>query len=447
MKLLILGGGIAGCVASAHAVRSGISEVTILEREKHLGGLHQDVVINNTHFDTGNFVFWPDHKVFELFPGLTKHMIPIEKFYFRSLSDKGNLDFYPPTVQGYIKDWGIASFLTESVDLILSRIKHQLIGDKFKSVDDELRYYMGNFYEKMGLCNYVRRLYGMNPSEVSTEFFTIRLQFIKEQLSIIQAFKKLIMFNFSAIGRYNNVTNLYTRPINGFSSVYSYIERKLHEQSVNIQFGSDIDKIILGEKKVIMKDDTVHSYDYLLSSIPLHILCKLSKILLPLRLNFKPLYSLFYEFDTQSIPDCHVLFNFTEKGFWKRITFHSSYYGNSNNKGYFVVESMSDKFESCAETVTLLDKDFKDTFEGTTYISLVESAKLVGSKVVPNAYPIYTKDFDVSIIHNIKKILASQSVYLVGRQGEFNYIASSDVAKNSIKVVDEILTDYGIEIE
>jgi protoporphyrinogen oxidase len=224
--------------------------------------------------------------------------------------------------------------------------------------------------------------------------------------------------------------------------MYSYIEDELKSLDVNIKFGSNVEKIILDEKKLIMDDGTVHTYDCLLSSIPLSVFCKLSNTQLPLRLKFKPLYSLFYELDSEPIPDCHVLFNFTQRGFWKRITFHSSYYGVSNNKSYFVLESMPDDIHlNDPNIVDILDQDFRRTFDDTAYTKQMRNASLIGSKMIPNAYPIYTKDFDPSVIDAIKQDLALHSAYIVGRQGEFDYVSSSDVANSSIKAIDKILSD------
>ncbi len=442
MKLLILGGGVAGSVAASYAVKRGINQVLVLEREETLGGLHQDVVFDDLHFDIGAFFFWPYHKILATFPGLKEYMVLIQETNFLSLSEKGNLDFYPPTAKGYIRDWGIGSFVTDAAGLVTSRIKHQVFPTKFQSVDDEMKYFMGRFYEKMGLRKYIARLYGIEPSEISTEFSTKRLQFLKERLSNKQILQKLSMLKLSDLNRYATVETSYARPVDGFSRMYGYIEQELRNQNVDLQFNAKIDKILLSEKQVVMHDGTVHSYDALLSSIPLSVFCKLSNTPLSLTLKFKPLYSLFYEVASEPIPGCHVLFNFSQRGFWKRITFHSSYYGSSNGKSYFVLESMpEDSQVGDSNTVASLDQDFRNSFDHTDFSIHIQSAKLLGSKIIPNAYPIYTKDFDPSVIDSLKQQLVSDSAYIVGRQGEFDYISSSDVANSSIRSIDEILSD------
>jgi protoporphyrinogen oxidase len=224
--------------------------------------------------------------------------------------------------------------------------------------------------------------------------------------------------------------------------------RKLRDLGINIYFNANVKEISLDKKEVIMCDGTIHAYDYLISSIPLPTFCKLSNISLSLDLKFKPLYSLFYELDSEPVPNCQALFNFSQRGLWKRITFHSSYYGSSNGRSYFVVESMPNNFQlNDDENTTLLDKDFRDTFSHTSYKEKIRSARLIGSQITSNAYPIYTKDFDSSVIDRLKQDLSCKETYIVGRQGEFNYCTSSDATISSINAVDKILSRHKYKSE
>jgi heterodisulfide reductase subunit A-like polyferredoxin len=47
MKLLILGGGVAGAVAAQYAWQQGVFEsISLLEKESNLGGIHRDIEVH-----------------------------------------------------------------------------------------------------------------------------------------------------------------------------------------------------------------------------------------------------------------------------------------------------------------------------------------------------------------------------------------------------------------
>lgn len=71
--------------------------------------------------------------------------------------------------------------------------------------------------------------------------------------------------------------------------MYGHVEEKLYDLGVDIYFNTNVKEIISDKKEIIMCDGTIHTYDYLISSIPLPIFCNLSNISLSLDLKFKPL--------------------------------------------------------------------------------------------------------------------------------------------------------------
>ncbi|MBW4671710.1 MAG: NAD(P)-binding protein [Cyanomargarita calcarea GSE-NOS-MK-12-04C] len=439
MKLTILGGGVAGAVAAGYAASKGINDISLIEKDMSLGGLHRDIVIDDFHYDIGAFFFWPYHKLIHVFPGVKDLMVDIEPLYCLSLTEKGNLDLYPSTLKGYMKDWGITDLCLDVFGLVTNRIKMRLSGHKINSVDDEMKYYLGPFYQKTGLRKYIARLYGMSPSDVGLEFSQKRMSFIAERFRTSEILNKLLTLKANRLNQWTTFPISYARPTSGFSSMYSYIGEELKRQNVNLCFGVQIKEILIDEKKIITSDGKVYTYEHLLSSIPITLLCKLSGIPLNIKLQHKSLYSLFYVSNSEIIPKCHVLYNFTERGLWKRITFHSSYYGTEKNKHYFVVEAMPEERHLNDDGVSMLDQDFKDTFANTEFFGNIKKAELIGSHLTPNAYPIYTKDFDTGAIDEVKQFFSRKSIYLVGRQGEFDYLSSSDVAQSAINTINRLL--------
>jgi protoporphyrinogen oxidase len=441
MKLTILGGGVAGAVAAAYARQNGIYDVELIEKENRLGGLHRDIEIEDLHFDIGAFFFWPYHKLIHVFPGIRDLMVDIEPLECLSLTEKGSLDLYPSTMRGYLRNWGHLSTCLDVLQVMSNRILMGFSKQKFSSVDDEMKYYLGPFYQKTGLKKYISRLYGMPAEEVGLEFSQKRMSFIAKRFSTKEILKRLITFKVKDFSSWTTFPISYARPASGFSSMYSYIEEDLKKQKINLHLGQSIKQIFVDKKQILTNDSKIYTYDHLLSSIPLSLLCKLTNIPLNIKLELKALYSLFYISEREVIPDCHVLYNFTERGLWKRVTFHSSYYGQKNSKHYFVVEVIpEEKHLNNNCVVDLLDADFKDSFFNTDFKEIIKDASLIGSHLTPNAYPIYKKDFNTKAIEEIKAFFDSKSIHLVGRQGEFDYLSSSDVAQSAIKTVDKILS-------
>ena len=441
MKLVILGGGISGVSSAMYAAQKGIEEISLIEQETSLGGLHQDFNINGYHFDAGAFVFEGHHQVFTIFPELKNIMHLNKEFNQLSLTSKGNFDSYPITIKGYIKEWGIYSSLWDLINLISIRLK----------ADDAVYYYLGNFYQKTGLRHYMSRLYASPPEQIGIQFFTKRLSFVSNlHMRNYDLISKILRLKLLELNKYYTFpfTEPYTRPISGFTTMYNLIEEKLNQQKVSVHLETQIKEISIDNKFIITNKNEILNYDYLICSIPLLKLCHLCDIRNNLKTNYKKLCSLFYVSKDSIFPkNCQVLFNFTNIGLWKRITLHSHYYGIQDNHHYFTVELIPDQTNELLnheDLINSLDQNFRTTVTQVKHtdqewVNKVKQIQLVGSHITPNAYPIYPVDFDLDSIEQLKQNLQKKGIYLVGRQGEFNYISSSDAVESSVNAIDNIL--------
>ena len=66
-------------------------------------------------------------------------------------------------------------------------------------------------------------------------------------------------------------------------------------------------------------------------------------------------------------------------------------------------------------------------------------SKLVGNNILKNAYPILDMNLDRGKVLAFIEQLKREDIFLVGRQGEFDYISSSDASANAVKVITEII--------
>ena len=442
-KIVIAGGGVAGVSAAAFALQQGFSNVTIIESSKTLGGLHKDVEINGLHYDLGAFFFWPFHSMMSLFPGITNLLVATESTKHLSLTRKFNLDVYPLTLKQYIKENGLGSTVYDILRLFRYRLFHN--AGRCTNADELLTYYMGFFYRKTGLKNYIRRLYNMDPEEIGIEFCEKRLGFILERFKMKSFIHSFIRLKWKNFNRFTIAVNAWARPETGFKTLYAYIETTLRKNNCAIIAGDSLAKIHTRQKRMETASGKILEYDYLISSMPLAATGQLAGIPFEGALPYKALCSLFYESKAEPVPGCFVLYNFSENGNWKRITFHSAYYNQQraaavDARHYFVVESMPDDIQTNSSNMAaLLDRDFKDSFSGTKWEVHFSKAVLAGHHITLNAYPVLDIHFEREKVLAFKETMREMDIYMAGRQGEFEYVSSSDASEAAINAVKDIM--------
>lgn len=65
-------------------------------------------------------------------------------------------------------------------------------------------------------------------------------------------------------------------------------------------------------------------------------------------------------------------------------------------------------------------------------------AALLGHRITKNAYPIFDADFDREKISAFVAKMQEQDIYLIGRQGTFEHVSSSDAAAQAISAIEAI---------
>lgn len=440
-KIVIIGGGPSGCSAAAQALKSGFQQVVVLESSMNLGGLHKDIEINGLHFDLGAFFFWNHHQILKLFPGVRQYLVYAESSRHLSLSDYYHVDQYPLTLKGYVNDHGWADTLIDFLKLLWQRVTRPQ--SEFRNAEELLLHFMGPFYRKTGLDNYIKRLFYMEPTEIHTDFAYKRLYGVIGKFKSKNILENIFRFDVSYFTNYKIVQDVWARPESGFNVIYEHIRDEIVAAGGEIRCNSRVVKINYTERSIELDNGEILKYDYLLSSQPLQATSHMTGIEFNIRLDYQPLCSLFYEVAEEPIPECFVLFNFTRKGKWKRITFHSNYYnrhkGVSSNRYYFVVESMPAVHEvSNPDLATQLDVDFRATFQNTKWSGTLANATLLGSQITKNAYPIFNSSFDRKKVTEFHRILNEWNIYNIGRQGEFDHVSSSDASKSALLAVDLI---------
>ncbi len=426
-KIAVLGGGVSGTVLSKEISSRTSCIVDLYERSKSLGGLNKSIRIEKMIFDIGPFIFWEPFELFETFPSLKNHFIPVD-LKIMSITPGGKYDKYPVSILGYLKNNGIFVFVLSVVDLMFSKIKYR----KKETVSSYIKFYTGNIiYEKSGLKYYVERFYGLKDDDISLSFAQQRLNMIKDY-SPFRYLKKI----FRTITSKKDNRSAIVRSKEGFSVVYERIGDELKKLGVKVRLNADTTKINKTEcgKFKITANGKERYYDHVISTIPIPSMISLIGGGDDLRLRTLKLLTLFYTGDIKQ--NASIIYNHTEKGMWKRITVYSKFYGTKDNLDYLSVgitfEKLSDNLISKARN------DFEKHIEELSLFN--DTPVFLGSVITDDAYPLFKKDMEDDI-EECRNKLTSFGVDIVGRQGNFEYLFTSNAAVKAKELAENIIRD------
>jgi len=296
------------------------------------------------------------------------------------------------------------------------------------------------------LKKYIERLYQVPDRDINIEFASKRLSFIQSTGSFRKIVAKKLQGKNSFLKKPGS-KSVYVRPKAGFEKIYLALQEGLIANGVSVKLnctakgikriptdkGKKIEIEFAGEKKV---------YDEIISTIPISTTSNLIGKPLEKEFESKNLLTLFYRFNGDLRHNHNVLHNFTLEGSWKRITTFSKYYGKHEGDDYFAVEITVDKDvePNISQQQQLFESHVKSLglFAG--------ELKLQGSLLTRNAYPVYLND-NVDEIIRAKNKLKDWGLRLAGRQGEFDYVSSSDATGNAVKLAKSIKQEYREKIE
>ncbi|MCS7466748.1 FAD-dependent oxidoreductase [Stieleria sp. ICT_E10.1] len=429
MKIAILGGGVAGVVAARVLARNGI-EAHILERNDRLGGLHHSPTFNGVAYDIGTFVFQKRHQLIRLFPELESVLVPVPS-QFVSLTNKGSIDAYPLSLRGYVSDNGFMNFSYALSNVLVSKALHF----RKSNVPSFIKYYIGSdIYKRSGLRKYIERLYDIPDEEIDLEFARKRLELISRWGSIRKNLHRLAKRKPSPLtgAPYLGKTD-FVRPKDGFTPMYAALQEAITKDGAKVFLGTQLKSIQKQEDRFEIESNLgSEHYDAVLSTIPITALYELLGLEQPTAFESRSLLSLFYKTRLSLSRDATVVHNFSQTGDWKRITVFSAYYGPHEGSDYFGCEITVDSNQDIDVGA------YRARFEKhLDELGITNNLSFEGSALTRNAYPIYRRTtFDE--IQKQKLFVEENGIRLVGRQGEFDYISSSDTALKASNIANEL---------
>lgn len=431
--IAVIGGGMAGCVFAGEIARHPGVQVDLYEVGDRLGGLHHSPTIDGLTYDIGAFFFEPEHQVFRTFPSLRDTFVafPVK---VATVADGGKLDRYPISLGGYIKNHGAARLLVAVADLGLCKLRL----DPDRSLPEYIQYYVGStIYRDSGLPHYIERMFGLPAEEIDLAFAARRMANLKRWGSLRATAARIARSPLGFINEPWFSPTTLARPPGGFIDAYGQIEEHLIQAGVAVHKGARIQAIHRRDRgfELVMPSGAVH-VDRVISTAPLAITARLCGLTADYQFETVTLLTLFYRYDGPPGYDGAVVYNFSRGGPWKRITDFSYIYGDA--RGYFAAELPLPNVQA-ADTAAAR-RAFEDHL---AEVGLYRGGlHYQGEVLTPRAYPIYRAS-TLATLEADKQRVTDWGITLAGRQGEFEYQSSSQVATNVARLADQVAREIG----
>ncbi|MBO0734126.1 MAG: NAD(P)-binding protein [Methylocapsa sp.] len=411
----ILGAGVSGLASAYFLARSGL-RVCLLDDYPMPGGNHISRDFSGFTFDIGSIFFYPGNPQFKMFPGSDADFVPVDLTLGR-ITPQGHIRSYPLSIKDEIlkQPWRFLRFA-------LSLGRQKFLGGPGTNAESYAIYYLGAYlYRESGLRNYLLRFYGIDPQTISLHFVERRMN-LTRLTSLRRAAQDLVKRmrrNPAAAVKPHAIA----RPVGGFSNHYKKVAEQLHSLGVEIRCAAGLKAVC--KTPAGLQIDTACGTLFakrVINTLPLQMVFGLLGSTQAVELSSTKLCTLCCSFAGDRGFKTVVLYNFHDKGAWKRLTMHSDYYGKHAGREFFDVEvTLGDKRPK-AESL------FEDFAAHTNQLGLFRGdLRLEGSMDLDFAYPVCDLKAEERRLRLID-LLAQSGIETIGRQGLFDYIPHSAIA-------------------
>ncbi|WFS03322.1 FAD-dependent oxidoreductase [Rhizobium tumorigenes] len=405
--VVVLGAGISGLVCASVLARRKPQRILIIEEYSHVGGNHLDWSWDDYTFDIGSLIFQDDSPLLAHFPQLLDLYVPITPEWAR-LNPQGSVTAYPISIRDDILGGGAAVFLKIIASVIYARIFQR----RMHNARDFARFWIGGFLlGRSGLESYMERFYGVPVEEIDIDLAKKRMLWISEHASLRNVLRRI--FKSHKSGPTNRQL---ARPQTGFVTLYDAAVKELNLLGVQVELSTAITSISRLEDKLSLRlDHQTITADRVISTIPIYKAQKFCGIEPKQQLETSSLIGLFFSFEGERGFAQSIIYNFSHKGNWKRLTMYSDFYGCVRGRQYFGVEVIVRHGDGSVEVAH--SKFIEHVHENRLFKG---DLKLEGGMTLDHAYPVYKKGA-AQVAEDAIGELRMFGIESLGRQGGFNY--------------------------
>ena len=258
-KVIILGAGPAGLSAGLELAKKGYKPI-IIDKDSQVGGISKTLEYKGYRFDLGPHRFFTkSDEINQLWNEiLGDDFIEVERL--TRIYYKQKFFFYPVKLFNVIKTIG---FFQSSL-IGLSYFKQKLFPYKNERTFEE--WVVNRFGRKLYLMffqNYTRKLWGIDPKEISAEWAAQRIK----GLSVSSALRAAL---FSNKGNVKTLIDKFNYPKYGAGYMYEEKAKKIKKLGGQIKLNEEVERILIKNDDTyrIKTNNDEYGADKMISSIP-----------------------------------------------------------------------------------------------------------------------------------------------------------------------------------
>ncbi|MFH1478230.1 MAG: FAD-dependent oxidoreductase [Candidatus Omnitrophota bacterium] len=449
-KIIIIGAGISGLSAGWNLINNNI-KVEIFEAKPFIGGLAASIKEDGYYLDHGpHSLYTYDQEVLDMVLGLFDKKIDPRKRTVKFCYKKSYLD-YPLTLKNVLFQMGTFSCIKIAWSFLASKLffKRPLDPQHKETVED------------WAISNFGRHLYEAFFKPYTEQFWKISCKELSPRslpthtrMSFINTLKVLLNKNTETMKRSlieKEMLSTYY-PDTGFGEIPEKIADIVEKSGGNIHLNSKVIKIsMLPDKKIrvhyVSNDEhKAIGADRVISTIPI---TELIKIMDPIptreildsadKLGFLSLLILGMGTSKQDILNCSYMYQLNRP--YNRITELNKFSIHTSPEGKNILLAEM----TCLKNSSLWGMDKKELFD-ICIGALAEQGFLMPGDAerlflikIPNAYPIYFKDYKTNLDNIIDYLKEYKNLTTLGRLGEYMYMDADDCIRNSINISNPLI--------
>jgi len=421
-KVIIIGAGPIGLV-TGWLLSKNNWKVEIYEKNSIVGGMCRSWKWKNFIVDTGPHIFHtPDKKLWDFWKKNFGHLLINGKYWAKNTykDDFNELYDYPLSFES------IKKFPNKHKKKILKEIK--LISKqkniKTRNFKEHVEMQVGPTLTKMFFDDYPKKIWGINTTEMTTEWAPKRIKFRDKILPFFD--------EYTAVGKY------------GTGCIYEFLKDQIIKNGGKIHVNYQVTKFKKKNKNQISniyfknkKKINVENGTIIISSLPITLTSRLLGFNTNLR--FRGVRTIYISVNKKQVlpKKCHWIYYSSKNIIFNRISEHKkmSKFVSPKNKTYLSAEiaySKGDKIDN------LKFEDVKKIVIGDiSKIGLVNMSDIDGISENKEdfVYPVQHSDYKYELSKANSNISKYKQIYSMGTGGEFNYADSQILFNKAIDLV------------
>ena len=432
-KIIIIGAGLTGLSAAYHLEQAGYYDFQIFEKEDQIGGLCRSIHQDGFVFDyTGHLLHISDPE----FEKIINKYISKDSL---NLIQRRSFIYSHDTYTNYPFQTNLfglpANVITECITGFINRPK-KLINYSFYNW---VLYKFGAGFAKHFFIPYQSKIFDYDIRKVAASWTG---RFVPET-SLEQIISGAISSKPEEIGY--NANFFYPKQ----GGIFNWVDKFANQIKTKIYTNHAVRKIDIKNKLIFFSNGHTEKYDYLITTMPLNHLLKLSREpsnqslkLASNKLVCNSVVNFNLGLNRPDISDKHWIY-FPEKKYpFYRLGFYHNFSKQVTPPG---CSSVYGEFAYTSKTKAQINDLLICSLRKTQELLNFKDHEILTQKIIhiPHAYVIYNSWREQNL-PKIHKNLNLSKIYSCGRYGEWKYSSMQEAFLDGKKVVGEILNKIGL---